>query len=109
MTEYLARAYTNQGILFYSMHPGWVDTDGVKESMPDFHKRFEKELRKVEEGIDTVVYLAVVAEEKLKPGEFYFDRQVAEKHLTIASTSYKESKADALVGQLERIIALIGI
>lgn len=109
LMEFFARAYMGQGVLFCSMHPGWVDTDGVKESMPDFHKRFEKDLRNIEEGIDTVIYLCLVRESAIAPGEFYFDREIADKHLTIASTSYKDSKVDALVGQLERMVAGIVI
>jgi len=27
------------------MHPGWVDTQAVREAMPDFHKRFEGKLK----------------------------------------------------------------
>jgi dehydrogenase/reductase SDR family protein 12 len=43
------------------MHPGWVDTAAVRESMPDFHKRFEKELKQEDEGADTIVYLSTVS------------------------------------------------
>lgn len=42
------------------MHPGWVDTPGVKTSMPGFHEKFEKNLRTVDQGIDTINYLSIV-------------------------------------------------
>jgi dehydrogenase/reductase SDR family protein 12 len=59
VTEYFARLHTKEGVFFYSMHPGWVDTDGVRTSMPDFHKKFEKDLRPISQGIDTIDYLTV--------------------------------------------------
>ncbi len=79
-------------VKFYSMHPGWADTPGtdtttiiagpfpsflfvlvftaVQQSMPDFHARLESKLRSPDEGADTVVWLAIVAQE-LTNGAFY--------------------------------------
>lgn len=108
LTEWWARCYFEQGVSFYSMHPGWVETDGVKTSMPEFHKKFEKDLRPIDQGIDTVIWLTVSSEKNLQSGEFYFDRAVADKHLTIASTSYDEEKADSLIGRLEGLLAKLG-
>lgn len=68
VTEYFARLYTKENVFFYSMHPGWVDTDGVRTSMPDFHKKFEKDLRPISQGIDTIDFLAVTPIPHLKPG-----------------------------------------
>jgi len=31
--------------MFYSMHPGWVDTPALPIAMPDFYKKFKTELR----------------------------------------------------------------
>jgi dehydrogenase/reductase SDR family protein 12 len=76
--------------------------------MPDFHKRFEKDLRPIDQGIDTVIWLSVTPDKHLVSGEFYFDRAVADKHLTIASTSYDDEKVDALVGILEMYLARLG-
>lgn len=90
LTEWWTRCYNQQGVSFYSMHPGWADTEGVRESMPDFHKKFEKDLRPIEQGIDTAIWLTVTPDKDLTSGEFYFDRAIADKHLTIASTSYDE-------------------
>jgi len=50
----------------------------------------------------------VTPDKNLVSGEFYFDRAVADKHLTIASTSYDDEKVDALVGILEMYLARLG-
>lgn len=36
--------------------------------MPDFHKRFEKDLRPIDQGIDTAIWLTVTPEKNLKSG-----------------------------------------
>lgn len=40
------------------MHPGWVDTDGVRTALPGFRKLFRRVLRSAEEGADTALWLA---------------------------------------------------
>jgi len=40
------------------MHPGWVDTDGVRSSLPGFRKLFRTVLRNADEGADTALWLA---------------------------------------------------
>lgn len=40
------------------MHPGWVDTDGVRSSLPGFRKLFRTVLRPAGEGADTALWLA---------------------------------------------------
>jgi len=56
-----------------SMHPGWVDTPGVEKAMPKFYKKTKTVLRTLEEGADTIVFLAV-----MRPSEkgFWFDREI---------------------------------
>lgn len=107
LTEFFARLYTKEGVNFYSMHPGWVDTDGVRTSMPDFHKKFEKDLRPISQGIDTIDYLAVTPVQNLKPGEFYFDRQPEGKHLAISLTTYGDEKVEQLVQDFNKMLLKI--
>ncbi len=40
------------------MHPGWVDTDGVRTALPGFRKLFRTVLRTTREGADTAFWLA---------------------------------------------------
>ena len=40
------------------MHPGWVDTDGVRSALPGFRKVFKSVLRTADDGADTTLWLA---------------------------------------------------
>lgn len=40
------------------MHPGWVDTDGVRSALPGFRRLFRAVLRDAREGADTALWLA---------------------------------------------------
>ena len=44
MFEQFARVYKEKG-LFLSMHPGWVDTEAVRTSMPDFYNKMKHDLK----------------------------------------------------------------
>ncbi|XP_075228911.1 dehydrogenase/reductase SDR family member 12-like [Lycorma delicatula] len=57
LAEIYSREYPN--IFCASMHPGWVDTDGMKESMPEFYNQMKDRLRTPKQGADTVVWLAL--------------------------------------------------
>lgn len=59
MAERFAQLWTDRGIGVYSMHPGWADTEGVRTSIPGFHKSFEKKLRDTAMGVDTILYLSL--------------------------------------------------
>lgn len=62
-----------------AMHPGWVDTDAVKHSMPVFRALTSPVLRDADEGADTIVWL--VADAGQRPsGGFWFDRETAPVH-----------------------------
>ncbi len=68
---------SRSNVTFASMHPGWVDTPGVRTSLPSFYARFRDALRGPAEGADTVVWLATSKTPKGTAGEFWFDRRVA--------------------------------
>lgn len=57
LAEIYSREYPN--IFCASMHPGWVDTDGMKESMPEFYNQMKDRFRTPKQGADTVVWLAL--------------------------------------------------
>lgn len=61
------------------MHPGWVDTDGVKSSLPGFRRVFRRVLRSAEEGADTALWLAAT---RPPVGEgIWLDRQRDPEHV----------------------------
>jgi dehydrogenase/reductase SDR family member 12 len=91
LTETMAEKFgQSTRVSFFSMHPGWCDTEAIRTAMPDFHKKQKSTLRSPAEGADTIVYLAassdstVVANEA--NGTFWFDRQVVRKNLPFAGT-----------------------
>ena len=45
------------------MHPGWVDTLGVRDSLPGFRKVFKPVLRTAADGADTALWLAATRPE----------------------------------------------
>ncbi|EAR99402.1 short-chain dehydrogenase/reductase family protein (macronuclear) [Tetrahymena thermophila SB210] len=101
LCEKWTKLYTqSKGIQFYSMHPGWVDTPVLPQAMPDFYKRFKDDLRKCEEGSDTIFWLQCMPASRLESGGFYFDRKSVPKHLSIACTSHDQKEVDKLYNKL---------
>lgn len=72
--EELAKQERYRDYLLASMHPGWVDTQAVKEALPKFYKILGKRLRSLDEGSDTINWL--LSTEKWQSGYFWFDRRV---------------------------------
>jgi dehydrogenase/reductase SDR family protein 12 len=60
------------GVSFYSMHPGWSDTEGVRSSIPGFHAAFKDKLRDTQQGVDTILWLALEVGVVLLRGWFRF-------------------------------------
>lgn len=54
----------NSCVKFFSMHPGWSETDGLSRSLPTFDKQFKGKLRDWQMGADTIVWLACVKEDQ---------------------------------------------
>lgn len=101
LAEYFAQHWSEDGVSCYSMHPGWVETEGVKSSIPGFYEKLKDKLRNVEQGADTAVWLSVSPEKDLESGEFYLDRHKASKHLFWGGTRYSTDKVDTLVKNLD--------
>ena len=53
-----ASIFTLADVRSYAMHPGWVDTPGLAESLPRFRSLWRPLLRTPSEGADTAVWLA---------------------------------------------------
>jgi dehydrogenase/reductase SDR family protein 12 len=77
MQVVLARAWARRlaasGIRVESMHPGWVDTPGVRRHLPTLGTITGPLLRSPEEGADTVVWL-VATRPSSRGGQFWHDR-----------------------------------
>lgn len=66
----------------FSVHPGWVDTRAVRESLPGFHRRMGPHLRTPEQGADGALWLSTadLDEPALARGGMWFDRRPVGQH-----------------------------
>ena len=81
------------GLCFSCMHPGWVDTLGVRRAMSLFCKLLGGRLRTPEQGADTIVWLALTTN-RYPSGKFWFDRRLASEHkfqYTVESEAQRKS------------------
>ena len=71
-----AERLRDRGIAVHSCHPGWVDTPGVREHLPRFHTVTRLVLRPLDQGADTLVWLADGPNRIEHTGAFWHDRRV---------------------------------
>ncbi|XP_020779439.1 dehydrogenase/reductase SDR family member 12-like isoform X1 [Boleophthalmus pectinirostris] len=97
-------AKANPAIHFSVMHPGWVDSPAVSTSMPEFHKMMAGRLRTVEQGADTVVWLALCrAASRTRSGQFLQDRKPVPVHLPLAWTHSSSEDIQSFMSQMEAL------
>ena len=80
LVERWAPALASRGVTMTVMHPGWVDTPGLRSSLPAFRRIVGPILRTVPEGVDTVAWLATAPEGAVAPGTLWLDRRVRAPH-----------------------------
>jgi NAD(P)-dependent dehydrogenase (short-subunit alcohol dehydrogenase family) len=81
LTELWAEDLAASGISVHAMHPGWVDTPGLQQSLTAFHQQMRAWLRTPEEGADTITWLAAAAEAGRTSGLFWRDRLPRATHV----------------------------
>jgi len=81
LNEWWRQRHADRDWCFYVMHPGWVDTEGVKTSLPAFRALFQHVLRDAEAGADTAIWLASARPSQQKEGSIWFDRSEESAHL----------------------------
>lgn len=82
LTEQLANALKETGVVVHSMHPGWADTPAVKTSLPRFHRLTSRILRTPAQGADTLIWLAASHKAGESTGQFFFDRLAQPTHVS---------------------------
>jgi NAD(P)-dependent dehydrogenase (short-subunit alcohol dehydrogenase family) len=75
LTEIWAQQLTGRGVVAHAMHPGWVDTPGLRASVPRFYKATRSVLRTPAQGADTIVWLGAADEADRSSGRFWHDRR----------------------------------
>ncbi|KAG7229276.1 hypothetical protein INR49_012934 [Caranx melampygus] len=106
LTQQWAKA--NPAIHFSVMHPGWVDTPAVSTSMPQFHQMMGERLRSVEQGADTVVWLALSrVAARTRSGQFFQDRRPVPAHLPLAWSHSSSQEIQGFMTQLEALFKAV--
>ncbi len=62
-------------VAFAAMHPGWADTPGLANTLPDFYRAMRPLLRTPEDGADTIAWLAAHPDPALVSGRLFLDRR----------------------------------
>ena len=82
------------------MHPGWVDTEGVKTALPGFRTALKGILRNADQGADTILWLADRRPEPPEEG-IWLDRELQPEH-EFSFTRKSRHDAEELADFLER-------
>lgn len=80
LARWWADRHADDRVAFASMHPGWVDTEGVRDSLPVFRRVTGPFLRSAEQGADTIVWLVASDAARSNPGAFWHDRKPRPLH-----------------------------
>ena len=81
LTELWGERLRSRGVVVHSMHPGWVDTPGLRASLPQFHRLVRYGLRSAAQGADTIVWLGAAEEPGRCSGRFWHDRRERPTHI----------------------------
>lgn len=95
MVPILAERWADASVMTAGMHPGWVDTPGVAESLPRFGRAMGPLLRTVEQGADTAVWLAATAP-RPPTGRFWHDRRPRPMNYRLLSGETNEADRRAV-------------
>jgi NAD(P)-dependent dehydrogenase (short-subunit alcohol dehydrogenase family) len=90
----LADRWGADGTTVATMHPGWADTPGVRESLPTFRRITRPVLRDDAQGADTSVWLTAV-EPAPPTGRFWHDRVERPTHLLPTTRGSDRDRARA--------------
>jgi NAD(P)-dependent dehydrogenase (short-subunit alcohol dehydrogenase family) len=93
LTELWAERLRGTGVVAHAMHPGWVDTPGVRTSLPTFRRVTGPLLRTPEQGADTIVWLGAAQEPGRTSGLFGHDRRARPTHLLPWTRESAEDRA----------------
>lgn len=101
LSEYWRTQWNAEGRRSYVLHPGWVDTPGVKRSLPRFRAALKRVLRDEAAGADTALWLAATKPVQPIGEHIWFDRKARAAHVA-ASTRVSRDTPETLVAYLEK-------
>jgi dehydrogenase/reductase SDR family member 12 len=88
ITEAWAERLRCSGVVVHAMHPGWVDTEGVRQWLPVFRALTRPIIRNPEQGADTIVWLAAAPEALESTGRFWSDRRSRPTHYPLGAPDH---------------------
>ncbi len=96
LTDHWRRVHSGNHLFAYTMHPGWVRTSGVENSLPVFNKFLKSILRTTTQGADTALWLA-----QKRPGTrenvVWFDRKQRSPYLYSDTRKARTTTEDLLI------------
>ena len=104
ITEQWAQRLRDSGIVVHAMHPGWVDTQGVRTWMPVFRVLTRPIIRGPEQGADTIVWLGAAPEPLRCTGRFWHDRRPRPTHYRLGAGEDSEAARRELWETCERLV-----
>ena len=104
ITEQWAQRLAGTGIVVHAMHPGWVDTEGVRTWMPVFRMLTRPIIRVPEQGADTIVWLGAAPEPLRCSGRFWHDRRTRPTHYRLGAGEDSEAARRELWETCERLV-----
>jgi NAD(P)-dependent dehydrogenase (short-subunit alcohol dehydrogenase family) len=109
VTEILSERLRSRGVVVHAMHPGWVDTEGVRNWMPVFRKVTRPIIRTPDQGADTIVWLGAAPEPAARTGLFWHDRLPRPTHYRLGASPDTEDDRQALWSYCVDALAAAGI
>jgi dehydrogenase/reductase SDR family member 12 len=95
------------GVTANAAHPGWVNTAGVRDSLPGFYRIARPLLRTAEQGADTVLWLATSSEGGRRSGKLWHDRATRTEYRlkrTIETSAERNQLWTQLSATVERLV-----
>jgi dehydrogenase/reductase SDR family protein 12 len=109
ITEQWAQRLAGTGVVVHAMHPGWVDTGGVRDAMPVFFKITRPIIRTPEQGADTIVWLGAAPEPLHSTGRFWEDRRPRPTHYALGASKDSPADRQKLWDECTRLAGAAGI
>lgn len=96
ITERWAQELEGTGVVVHAMHPGWVDTEGVRNWMPVFRVMTRLIIRDPEQGADSIVWLGAADEPLRSSGSFWHDRRIRPTHYRLGASEDSPQEREEL-------------
>jgi hypothetical protein len=104
ITETWAARLRDRGVVVHAMHPGWVDTEGVRQWLPVFRMVTRPIIRSPEAGADTIVWLAASPQALQSTGRFWQDRGSRPTHYALGAPDHTRETRERLWDYCESLL-----